>query len=230
MKWLKHRAVSSGLLGFGLMLGFGLLYSAGPGEAGWARLLWQSGAFGLVFFVGGLLPQSDNDDWPGKPGPEMSDPPFVVNATIGSRVMAGVLGLVCAGGLLISAMGLLGRFKDGTLAFYLALAALFLWLALLCLKAFLFRIQVHDSGLRIRQLLGWTEIPLAGIGRIEPRSPWASFPAMAHAPISALHWTDAEGRQRTILVNLESRWLVHGASLLSMLRDESRGRRNQAAG
>ena len=230
MNSLKHRAVAMALMAFGLMLAFSLLYFAGPAEAGWARLLWQSAAFGLVFFVWGLLLQSDDDDWPGKPQPQWVDPPFAVHASTGSRMIAGVMGLVVAGGLVMSVMGLLGRFEDGTLAFYVALGALCLWLILLFLKAFLFRIEVQETALRIRQLLGWTEIPLARIDRIEPRSPWASFPAIAGSPVSALHWTDADGRQRTTLLNLEPRWLVHGHSLLAILPTEPRGEADQQGG
>lgn len=227
---LKQRAVGSALAAGGGMLVFSLLYVGGPGEPGWPRLLWQSAMFGFIGFVMGLLPQSDDYDWPGKPRPLLVDPPFVVHATTGARVIAGVLGLFCAGGMTLSLMGLLGGFEDGTLAFYAAFGALCLWLGLMCLKAFRFRIEVAPTALSIRLLIGWTEIPLAGIDRIEPRSRWASFSAIAEAPISALHWTDSDGRQRNMLLSLEPKYLVHGHSLLAILSTATPSEPCRAAG
>lgn len=131
---VNHRAVSMALMGGGVVLFLDLLFYGGPGDAGWLHHLRKAAVFGLIFFVWGLLPESDDDDRPGKPEPELSEAPFVAAPKTRARVGLVSLALLFSGMLLWSIAVVLGFSEGGTVAFHLVFSTLSLWFIAACLN------------------------------------------------------------------------------------------------
>jgi hypothetical protein len=220
-RFLPHRAIRMGFLGGGVTLFLDLLYHGGPGDSGWLPQLLQAAAFGLIFFLWGLLPESDDDDWPGKPQQELAEPPFVAKPTIRTRVMLVLLGLLFLGMLLWSISAILGLSESGTLLFHVVFAPLSIWFMVACLNDGFLRIRVSEKALEFRRLAGSCRIPLATVSSVDRLSPWYMYPAYTLAAIYQVRWTDSEGRARQISFGLDHENLHHGHALAKVLMKAS---------
>jgi hypothetical protein len=195
-----------------------VLYYGGPGDAGWLPHLLTSASFALVFFLLGLLPESDDDHWPGKPEKALADRPFVAAATVRTRAMACLLGLLFFAMLLRSILGMFGVAKGGTLLYHVVFSALSIWFVLACLNVFIFRIAISDTQIEIRSITGRAHIDLAAISGFERLSPWAMYPALALPPIYRVRWIDSNGEQAKRLWGLDDKTLHLGDSSLVALK------------
>lgn len=205
----------------------GLLFYGGPGDAGWLHHLRKSAVFALIFFVWGLLPESDDDDWPGKAEPELSEAPFVAAPKTRARVGLVSLALLFSGMLLWSIAVVLGFSEGGTVAFHLVFGALSLWFIAACLNDRVLRVAVSETALEIRRLTSVARIPLPAIVSFERLSPWWMLPSFSSASVYQLRWTDSEGRARRILLGLNPNDLRHGHGLKAVLMSASTLKSNQ---
>ncbi|MGY6554221.1 MAG: hypothetical protein ACXIUM_06830 [Wenzhouxiangella sp.] len=163
----------------------------------------QSAGFALIFGTWGLLPR-DPKDWPGKSRPPPAKPPFVVSARPRWRVLVGLLALGAVGLLMMSLLGLLGRFDDGTPAFYLVMAALSFWFLMACLMYWRLRLEVSDKEIAIRRWMGSIRlaperiIDLERLGRRHALL-WILFDRRYR-----LRWRDEHGHDQRLNLGLSS--------------------------
>ena len=225
---LPRRAVSMGFLGGGVVLFLDVLYHGGPSDSGWLPHLFLAAAFGLVLFVWGLLPESDDNEWPGMPRQELAEPPFIVKPTIRTRVSLVLLGLLFLGMLLRSILVILGLSEGGTLIYHLFFSVLSLWFLVACLKDCLLRIRVSESMLELRRLWGVSRIPLKTLSSTEKLSSWHMFPAFSLASAFRLRWTNSKGQAQQMILGFNPEHFHHGRALAAVLMSASGG--NSARG
>jgi hypothetical protein len=171
--------------------------------------------------VWGLLPESDDDDWPGKPKPELSEPPFVAAPTTKARGGLVSLALLFSSMLIWSVLVFLGLSEGGTVSFHFVFGALSLWFIAACLNDYVLRVGVSETALELRRLTSVARIPWSTIVSFERLSPWWMLPAFSLASLYRICWIDGEGRARRMLVGLNPEDLRHGHGLMAMLMSAS---------